>query len=82
MVVAQVVVASEPSGAEIWIDGKATGKVTPSSVLVPISAPFSVTLRKPGFDEIRQAGVSRETLGAKFYRALTRTRGLATTVHD
>jgi serine/threonine protein kinase len=45
-----VTVASKPAGAEIWINGKDTGKVTPIEFLVEPGAQ-SIVLRKQGFLE-------------------------------
>ena len=41
-------VASKPAGAEVWINGKDTGKVTPIEFLVEPGTQ-SVVVRKPGF---------------------------------
>jgi serine/threonine protein kinase len=43
-----VTVASKPAGAQIWINGKDTGKVTPIEFLVEPGAQ-SIVVRKPGF---------------------------------
>jgi hypothetical protein len=45
-----VTVASKPAGAEIWINGKDTGKVTPIEFLVEPGAQ-NIVVRKPGFLE-------------------------------
>jgi len=45
-----VTVASKPAGAEIWINGKDTGKVTPIEFLVEPGAQ-SIVLRKQGYLE-------------------------------
>jgi eukaryotic-like serine/threonine-protein kinase len=43
-------VASKPAGAEIWINGKDTGKITPIEFLVEPGAQ-NIVVRKPGFLE-------------------------------
>lgn len=43
-----VTVASKPGGAQIWINGKDTGKVTPIEFLVE-PGPQSIVVRKQGF---------------------------------
>jgi serine/threonine protein kinase len=45
-----VTVASKPAGAEVWINGKDTGKVTPIEFLVEPGAQ-SIVLRKQGYLE-------------------------------
>lgn len=45
---ALVIVNSTPAGAEITLDGKATGRVTPAQFAVE-KGPHSVVLKKPGF---------------------------------
>ena len=46
---AYLTVTSIPSGAEIWIDKKFTGLLTPNHLSVPPNRPFSVTLRRTGY---------------------------------
>ena len=45
-----VTVASKPAGAEIWINGKDTGKITPIEFLVE-PGPQNIVLRKQGYLE-------------------------------
>ncbi|HLJ87576.1 MAG TPA: serine/threonine-protein kinase [Candidatus Angelobacter sp.] len=45
-----VAVSSTPTGASIWIDGKDTGKTTPSQILVEKGA-HTVVVRKEGFKD-------------------------------
>jgi hypothetical protein len=47
---AQLVVSSTPPGAEIVLDGKNTGRVTPAQFAVE-KGPHTVVLRKPGYLE-------------------------------
>jgi serine/threonine protein kinase len=58
-------VTSNPSGAEIWLNGQNTFKTTPQLIEVPLNEKFSITLRKRGYDEYRRADVTREALGRK-----------------
>ncbi len=56
-----LVITSNPSGAEIWINEQPTGQVTPSPLRVYDT--FTVTIRKRGYAEFKVANVTRETLG-------------------
>lgn len=56
-----LVITSNPSGAEIWINEQPTGQVTPSPLRVYDT--FTVTIRKKGYAEFKVANVTRETLG-------------------
>jgi hypothetical protein len=65
-------IESEPAGAAIVFDGKATGEMTPAAVKVPGAGPHRLRLSKPGFvtqeltltDEQLQAGAVSLTLAA------------------
>ncbi|MCB0413884.1 MAG: serine/threonine protein kinase [Bdellovibrionales bacterium] len=46
---ARFYIQSNPSGAEIYINGKNTGYVTPATIYVPNSQPFNVELRRTGY---------------------------------
>lgn len=54
-----VMVASTPSGGNIWIDGKDTGKTTPAAVVLE-KGQHSVTVRKQGFKEASATEVLTE----------------------
>lgn len=56
-----LVITSNPSGAEIWINEQPTGQVTPSPIRVFDT--FTVTIRKRGYAEFKVSNVTRETLG-------------------
>lgn len=60
-----IMVTSNPSGAEIWMNGTNTGKTTPQMIDVPKAQAFTITLRKRGYDEYRRADVTREAIGHK-----------------
>ncbi len=51
-----VKVTSNPSGAEILVDGKATGKKTPAELLLPRKG-VRITLRLKGFDDYKKSMV-------------------------
>jgi hypothetical protein len=57
-----IVVISNPSGAEILINEKSTGLVTPSRVEVPKGL-FSITIRKRGYIDARSRDTTREKIG-------------------
>lgn len=47
-----VTVGSTPTGANIWIDGKDTGKTTPAEIESLQKGPHTILLRKPGFKDV------------------------------
>jgi hypothetical protein len=57
--ISSVMVTSTPSGANIWIDGKDTGKTTPAAVVLE-KGQHSVTVRKQGFKEVSTTEVLAE----------------------
>jgi eukaryotic-like serine/threonine-protein kinase len=48
---AAAVIASQPAGAQIFVDGKDTGKVTPSQISVDKPGPHTFVIRKQGYLE-------------------------------
>lgn len=44
-------VLSDPSGAQIYLNGSATSQKTPGNISVPRGKPFNVTLVHPGFKQ-------------------------------
>lgn len=48
--VSTLVITSNPSGANVWVDGKDTGKTTPAQLTVE-KGPHRVVVRKAGFKE-------------------------------
>jgi serine/threonine-protein kinase len=44
-----IIIKSQPSGAEVYIDGKNQGNITPARVKVPSDKRFSLDLRKDGY---------------------------------
>jgi len=47
---AAVTFNSDPGGAEIWVDGKSIGRVTPAQAVV-VAGPHRFLLRKPGYED-------------------------------
>lgn len=59
-----LVITSNPSGAEIWLNNRSTGMVTPSKIDVG-QENFSIELRKRGYQAYKRDNVNREALGHK-----------------
>jgi len=66
-----LIVISNPSGAEIYINDKNTGIVTPSRVEIP-HGNFDLTLHKPGYQDVRVRDTSRERLGHRYVASLVK----------
>ena len=49
--VSTIVVSSDPQGANIWLDGKDTGRTTPAQLTVE-KGPHRVVVRKAGFNDV------------------------------
>lgn len=58
-----LVVTSNPSGAEIFLNGQTTGMVTPSRIEVPPQQTFTIIVRKRGYHDFKRAEVTRESVG-------------------
>ena len=58
-----LLVTSAPSGADIFVNGRPTGAVTPSRVDVPLNREFTITLRRTGFLDYRRTGLQRGQVG-------------------
>ncbi len=65
-----VLITSTPSGAEIFVNGKASGDFTPSRVEVPSSREFAITLRRAGFIDYRRSGLNKAQVGSKLSATL------------
>ncbi|MGE0528548.1 MAG: PEGA domain-containing protein, partial [Bdellovibrionales bacterium] len=63
-------VASNPSGAEIFINDSSTGLMTPTQIEVPAEGTFTIMLRKRGYYDVKRNEVTRESLGGRFEAAL------------
>ena len=75
-------VVSEPEGAEIFVDGKNSNILTPGLVPLPLDFEMSLTLKKPGYEEIRVWVKSKHRLSFH-YSQLSRTQlKLIDQLHD
>ena len=61
-----LVVSSNPSGADIVLNGQSTGLVTPSRIDVPPQATFSIAVRKHGYQNFQLTDVTRDSLNHRF----------------
>ena len=50
MATSQVTFNSDPGGAEIWVDGKSIGRVTPAQAVI-VAGQHQIVLRKPGYED-------------------------------
>jgi serine/threonine protein kinase len=60
-----LVITSNPSGAEIWLNNQPTGLITPSKVEIPPDDTFSIVLRKRGYTDYKRLQATRESIGHK-----------------
>ena len=67
-----LVVSSNPSGADIFLNDQPTGAVTPSRIEVPAQGTFTIAVRKRGYRDFRMSEVTRESLGHRFDADLTK----------
>ncbi len=65
-----LVVNSVPSGAEIYLNGLATGKTTPSRVEVPTETPFAITLKLNRFIDYTKSDLTTAQTGRSFSATL------------
>ncbi len=65
-----MVVTSNPSGAEIYLNNQSTGMITPSRIQVPSQGTFSLTIRKRGYLDFRRMEVTRESVGHRLDASL------------
>ena len=72
-----LVVQSTPAGAQIWVDGTNTGKVTPDSVKNLTAGTHSLTLKLDGYKDTVQTSISI-TAGSTTTRTITLTRAAST----
>jgi hypothetical protein len=70
-------VQSTPVGAQIWVDGTNTGKITPDSIKNLSAGNHALTLKLDGYKDSVQASVSI-TAGSTTTRNITLTRAAAT----
>lgn len=72
-----LVVQSTPVGAQIWVDGTNTGKVTPDTVKSLSAGTHNLTLKLDGYKDSSQTGISI-TAGQTATRNITLTRAALT----
>lgn len=60
-----LVVQSNPSGAEIYLNNKPTGLQTPTRVEVPAEGTFTVTIKKRGYQDFSLRDVTRDSVGTR-----------------
>ena len=65
-------ISSDPSGANIFINGKNTGKSTPSRILVPYNTPINVQLKKENYITYTKENVVANRTGITFQSKLQR----------
>lgn len=65
-----IIINSQPSGAEIFIDGKKTGKSTPSRIEIPENKRFLLTLKKDEYIDYTKSGATTSNLGNSFTATL------------
>lgn len=70
-------VVSTPAGAQIWVDGTNTGKVTPDTVKNLSAGAHSLTLKLDGYKDSVQTGITI-TAGQTATRTITLTRAAST----
>ncbi len=61
-----VIVKSNPSGAEIFINEKSTGQSTPARVELPTDRYFEISLKKPGYLDVPNQKLDRASVGSQF----------------
>lgn len=68
-----LVVNSIPSGADIYLNGLATGKVTPARIDVPAEASFALTLKLSRFITYTKNNLTSEKTGRTFTATLQKS---------
>jgi eukaryotic-like serine/threonine-protein kinase len=63
---ASLVVNSEPSGAEIYVNGLNTGKTTPERVDVPADSPFTIKLKMERYIDYSKSNLTTAITGHTF----------------
>ena len=67
-----LVVTTNPSGADILLNGQNTNVMTPGRITVPSEEPFSLTLRKKGYMDYRRVDVTRTQVGHRLEVSLVK----------
>src|SRR5690606_10574500 len=65
-----LVVNSNPSGAEIYMNGINTGKITPARIQVPADAPFAIKLRLERYIDYQKGNLTTDITGSNFTATL------------
>ena len=60
-----VIVTSNPSGAEIFVNGKSTGVITPARVELPPERTFTLTLKRLGYTDTIRRDLDRAALSGR-----------------
>ena len=66
---APIIVQSQPSGAQIFVNGRPTGQTTPSAIQPPTET-FDLTLKRDGFIDYKIESVRRDEVGPKLRATL------------
>ena len=64
-----IVVSSQPSGAEIYLDGESTGKTTPSRIIVTGNNVFEVSIQKDLYREYKFGRKIASELNSRSFEA-------------
>ena len=62
--ISHVIANTNPSGAEIYINDKNTGLLTPCQVEIP-NGKFNITIHKYGYQDYKMRDVTKESLGRR-----------------
>lgn len=60
-----MMITSSPSGAQIMVDGKPTGYLTPARVEVSVGD-LTISLSKRGYEDVTQTGIKADAIGHRF----------------
>lgn len=69
-----LIVQSNPSGAEIYLNGKNTNKLTPARVNVPTDRNFEIVLRKPRYVDYEGSNLKADSIGTSWTASLQKAR--------
>lgn len=58
-----LIVTSNPSGADIYLNNQPTNLVTPSRIQVPPQENFTISVKKRGYYDFKRTEVTRESVG-------------------
>ena len=69
-----LIVQSNPSGAEIYLNGENTKKLTPARVNIPADRKFEIVLRKPRYVDYEGVGLMSDNIGTSWTATLRKAR--------